>query len=255
MKSPIKHPDSHVTSLSYLKRIIPKGSTVWSYLFFSGELEFNLAESGRFVCAHTDRYVIYEFWQCAMNNVNLICEILNTQQFQDFKNERIFHILQENWPKYKDAYVRSAMFFLLNRYSESGLISSGTFSENNFNPVAISHLKKFDPDNFYLDIMPPFDSLELEKISPDADFLLFPLGKFNYNLFESGKSRGFEDSSIHHAALLDKLSGADRKFVALYKMHPKVIQVCEKFNVAMINKYGNKTANTQDCEEIIVTNF
>ena len=93
MKSPIKHSDGHGVCLSYIKSLVPKGSTIWSYLFFSGELEFNLAESERFICAHTDRYVIYEFWQCAMNNVNLICEILDTKQFQDFKNERIFHIL------------------------------------------------------------------------------------------------------------------------------------------------------------------
>jgi hypothetical protein len=255
MKSPIKHPDSHAICLSHIKNIVPKASTIWSYLFFSGELEFNLSESDRFICAHTDRYVIYEFWQCAMNNVNLICEILNTQQFHDFKNQRIFHILQENWPKYKDAYVRSAMFFMLNRYSETGLISSGTFSESNFNPVAMSHLKKFNPDNFHLEITPPFDSIQIERISPDADFLLFPLGRFNYNLFESGKSKGFEDSSIHHTALFDKLSATDRKWIVLYKMHPNVVSAYDKFNITMVNKYGNKVVNQQDCEELIVTNF
>ena len=103
--------------------------------------------------------------------------------------------------------------------------------------------------------MPPFDSIDIEKISPDAGFLLFPLGKFNYNLFESGKSKGFEDSSVHHDALFEKLSKVDRKWIVLYKKHPKVIHTYEKFNVTMINKYGNKVAKIQDCEDIIVTNF
>ena len=42
MKSPIKHSDGHGVCLSYIKSLVPKGSPIWSYLFFSGELEFNL---------------------------------------------------------------------------------------------------------------------------------------------------------------------------------------------------------------------
>ena len=53
MKSPIKDSINQFKCATFLKKIIPEGSVVHSFLFYAGDLEFTLAESQRFVCAHT----------------------------------------------------------------------------------------------------------------------------------------------------------------------------------------------------------
>ena len=148
MKSPIKESLNNFKCSAFLKTLIPRGSIVNSFLFFDGGVEFNLTESDRFVVAHTTKYVIYEFWKCAMENPARIAEL--SESLYPIGDEKAFHLFQENWPKYQDHYTRSALFFLLNRCSESGWISAGKFDDKNFNPLALSHLKKFSPKNFFL---------------------------------------------------------------------------------------------------------
>ena len=109
MKSPIKENINNFKALSVLKDTIPKGSVVDSFLFFSGEVELNLAESERFVIAHTNKYVIYEFWKCAMEDPVRIAEI--SEFIYPIGDEKLFHVFQEDWPKYKDHFTRSALFF------------------------------------------------------------------------------------------------------------------------------------------------
>ena len=63
MISPIKSSNSFNCKRDILK-IIPEGSVVSTFLFFDGELDLWLAEADRVVRAHTNKYVIYEFWKC-----------------------------------------------------------------------------------------------------------------------------------------------------------------------------------------------
>jgi site-specific DNA-adenine methylase len=255
MRSPIKYTQDHAKCLSYLKSIIPKGSIINSFAFFSGELEFNLAEAERFVNTHTNRYVIYEFWTCAMNDCQTLYELINSEQFDKFRNKKAFHILQENWPQYKDPYVRSALFFMLNRYSKTGLISSGEFNEKNFNPVALSYLKSFKPINFHLNYTTNTDLVDSLKKYNEADYLLLPIGSFSYNLFEHGKSMGFEQTRINHRKLHATLKETEQKWIIIYRNHNTLHKLYEAFNITMIDKYGRTTKDKENCEEIVVTNF
>ena len=63
MITPIKDPVEFKAG-DYLKSLIPAGSVVDTFFFYGGKLEFDLAQSARLVRAHTNRYVIYEFWHC-----------------------------------------------------------------------------------------------------------------------------------------------------------------------------------------------
>ena len=252
MKSPIKEVNGF-KCLSELKRIIPKGSVINSFLFFSGGIEFNLADSGRFVIAHTHKDVIYEGWDCAVKNPKQIAEM--SRFLFPIEDANTFHILQENWPTYPDPFARSALFFLLNRCSDSGWISAGKLAHHNFNPIALSYLNKFNPRNFYIMWDEEENLTENIKNAKPSDFLLLPVGKFSYNFFEHGKSKGHEMSTVHHKNLCETLKENKSKWVVIYKYHPQLFKLYKEYNISMINKFGKLTTDTQQCEEVLIANF
>ena len=43
--------------------------------------------------------------------------------------------------------------------------------------------------------------------------------------------------------------------VILYKYHKKLIKKYDDYNIIMVDKYGNRTARENNCEDVIVTNF
>jgi site-specific DNA-adenine methylase len=255
VKSPIKHPLDHARCLSHLKSIIPEQSVVWSYLFFSGQLEFSLAKSGRFVCAHTDKMPIYEFWNCLVADPEEVYNVVTSKQFQSLKDEQLFYMLQESWPYHKNPTIRAASFFFLNRCSNIGNVSSGEYNGQGLTPMAMSYLKRFKAINFYLRYADDFNKMTMPDISQESDFLLFPMKKYSHNLFEYGQSLGPEESAVNHNDFFEKISRITEKWIVLYKRHPMVFEIYKNFNIQMINKFGAPTANMADCEDIVVTNF
>jgi|TARA_Y100000034_G_C6897805_1_gene414354 hypothetical protein len=252
MTSPIKEINKF-KCLGELKRKIPKGRIINSFLFFGGGLELNLAGTDRFVIAHTNRYVVYEFWHCALQDPKRIADM--SKALFPIEDPNLFHILQENWPKYPDPFARSALFFLLNRCSESGWISAGKLNHKNFNPIALSHLSRFKPQNFYILWDQDKELTESVQEADDADYLLLPLGKFSYNFFEYGKSKGYEMPTIHHKNLCETLKAKENKWVVIYKFHPQVFKLYKGFNFTMIDRHGRVTGHRHDCEEVIIANF
>ena len=253
MKSPIKESINNFKCLSTLKNMIPRGSVVNSFLFFDGKLELGLADSHRFIVAHTNQYVIYEFWDCAMKDPGRIAEI--SKFLSPIHDENIFHILQENWPTYYDPYVRSALFFLLNRCSENGLISTGRLDTKNYNPFAVSQLKKFRANNFHIEWDQTDEFIKGIENARKADYLLLPVGKFSYNFFEHGKSRGFEMTPVDHQKLFETLHKTEDKWVVVYKAHSKLYNLYKEYNVTMLDKHGKLATKKDNCEEVVIANF
>ena len=99
-------------------------------MFFGGNIELNLAQMNRFVVAHTNKYVIYEFWDCVMKEPKKIGDM--SKFLFSATEPNIFYILQENWPKYNDPYLRSAMFFLLNRKCRLGTRNTRKMKKSSF---------------------------------------------------------------------------------------------------------------------------
>tara|TARA_Y100001973_G_scaffold97959_1_gene154825 strand:- start:749 stop:1438 length:690 start_codon:yes stop_codon:yes gene_type:complete len=226
-----------------------------SFLFFSGEVEFSLAASDRFICAHSSAYVTYEFWECVRQEPATIMEIVISKPFTNFLNKRIFHILQETWPFYKDPYVRSALFFILNRCSSTGAISSGDYDPLEFTPIALTNLRKFAIKNFHLQWDQGVALEEAIQREGEGEYLLIPLPAFSYNFFQEGKSLGFEEERVDHQKLKEVLAPLSKKWILTYPFHPAVLHAYKSFNIHMLNKYGNLVEDQTQCEEIIVTNF
>ncbi len=249
----LKNKDHETNSLSQILKIIPEGSVVDSYMFFNGQLEMTLSKYNRFVCAHTTQYVIYEFWLCLLENPNKIYEVLNNGFFKFTEKE--FPFLQENFAKYKDQFVRSAIFYFLNKCSSTGAVSYGEMERSELNKVDLAALKTFKkPDNFFL----VFDGDEIIKSFNvcHGDYQIINAGKFSYNLFEEGKSYGLEETKFDHSELAEYFANTDKKAILLYRYSPQVVKKYSKIssNMYFINQYGNVVSEDK-AREVIIANF
>ena len=257
MKSPIKCDGEITASLKHLKQMIPKGSIVNSYLLFSGNVEFGLCESDRFVIGRTNKYVVKEFWNCMLEDPRRVYDILNTKTFS-IPSDKLFYLLQDTWPQYPDPFVRAALFVYLNNCTEKGTISSGAPTTFDINPFSLSNIRKFKIENFHAQ----FDDVDcgsaLDSIAEEleSDFVLIPAGRFNFNLLNEATSVGHEVTRVNHKNIKTIFdSTTHNKVVLIYKFNPTINNMYKEYNKIMIDKRGYETNKKTDCEEIIVTNF
>ena len=257
MKSPLKDVNpTFVNMLGPLKEIIPAGSNIDSFLFFSGALEFNLAEANRPVTAHTTQYVIYEFWMHAIDDPQRVKEMASYIVKRAGGDELLFNTFQKDWLDYRDPYMRAAMFFVLNRSSSTGQLTAGEYLAEGVTPISIARLGNLNPLNFKIQWSRDMGLVEsLEPNTLTGEYCLIPAGKFSYNFFEEGKSRGWEETSVSHQLLHARVKESARPVVILYKFHPGVLQLYKDFNIRMYDKFGNVTDNPENCEDLIVANF
>jgi hypothetical protein len=223
MRSPIKDlGPTFYNTLSTLKQIIPEGTVTSSFLFFAGNLEFNLAEANR-----------------SING-----------------GERLFKTFQKEWLNCRDPFMRSAMFFVLNRSSSTGHLSSGAHEEDGVNAINLSYLNNFNPVNFNINWMQEEDFLVmLDEQKIKGDYFLIPAGKFNYNFFEEGKNKGIEETTVQHKELCERVQQLKQRTIVLYKFHPAILKLYKDFNVRMIDEYGRQISKREECKDLIITNF
>ena len=105
---------------------------------------------------------------------------------------------------------------------------------------------------FYDNVEDPIDGFKTAK---DTDYLLLPMGKYNYNLFDYGKNVGHDMILIDHEKTRKAIDKFNKKWVVIYKKHPAVFKLYAKKNLIMIDKHGNITNNKDRCMEIIINNF
>ena len=180
MRTPIKDLRNISKALPVLKTIIPPESTVESFLLFSGDIEINLAEAGYNVIAHTTELSVYDFWLTLIEDSDLVVNYV--EHFYPFPNQQVFNAFQKKFNTLKNPYARAALFFLLNRCSETGTVSSGDFDQSRFNPLCLSYLKRFKQNTFNVTF--DEDLIESLKKPMAADFVFIPAGKFNYSFFQ-----------------------------------------------------------------------
>jgi len=144
---------------------------------------------------------------------------------------------------------------LLNRHSDSGRVSSGKMVPEGFNSFSTLQLRRFNVKNLNLVLDKHSKFFDGIGDISETDLLLFPVGKFSYNLFEEGKSKGIEETTVDHKNLFNKLKNQDHRWVVLYKKHPAVFEMYKEFNVRMVDQYGRLTDKEAKCEELVIANF
>ena len=249
-------------SLQVLKQLIPQKSIVSTFLFYSGAIEFNLSHSDRFVVAHTNKGIIYEFWKCVEADSAYVAkqskyffDCLFRDESQIFPADSMFQHIQETWMKRSDPFARASYFFLLNRCSKNGLISSGELNLKNANPLAFSALRNIKFKNFHTHFDKGKDFIDSIRPEEKSDYLLFPVGKYHNILFKSGNVAGCETTPVNHQELYENLKQYDKKWVVLYKNHSDVFKLYEDYAITMVDKYGKRTTKKDKCEDIVIANF
>lgn len=252
MISPLKGATAY-KCVEYLKEAIPSESIVDTFLFYSGQLEFDLAQSNRLLRCHTNRYVVYEFWYCMQENPDRVAEI--AEYFRERIEPLSYTFLQKSWAGLKDHYVRAAVFFLLNICSEDGYVSSGHLNLRQYNPIMLNRIKQCSFENMRINFYKDKEFFAGASYIEKPEYLLFPLGKFNYNLFEEGKSYGYESTPVNHTSTKLSIDELQHKTLVLYKYHKEVLKLYDGYNITMINKYGKVTESTDHCEDLVIANF
>jgi len=237
-----------------IKSLIPPGSIVNSYAFYDGKIEFSLANDQRFVNASTTSLPVYTFWACLMHDPSKLHSMVSSDSLR-FEGEAILSILQDMWHTHKSPFITASLFFIMNRCSSTGLISSGELDTDMLTPTAIAKLKTFStPDNFHLNLSPAKLAKQIEK-SDSRSYNLVLGGRFNYNLFEQGKSIAIEQTSIDHRELAELCKNTDTKILITYDFDHKIPRTFKNNRIVMIDKYGIQTEREDRAEEIIVANF
>lgn len=242
MQTPIKNLKKRTNSVSILKELIPKGTVVGSYPFYDGNIEFRLAEADRFVIGMTQSLQVAEFWYCLLQDSKKISLI--AEKLFPTLNEATFDILKERWYAYKDPYVRSALFFLLNRCSNLGMVSHGDFDTTNYNVIALRDLRSFQIKNFNIQYVEQYQN---EKV----EINLFSPGKYHYDVLDIEEPRGIEESSFKHTKTLKEYRKNPSIFV--YEYHPK-LRTTKGYEKILIDQHGREIKNADNAKEIILHN-
>jgi hypothetical protein len=250
MRSPLQINTSK--SVSILKKIIPKGSSVSSFFFYDGTVEIALASAGRSITSRTNKYAVYEFWTCIMKEAKSISK--SVKFMHDRLSEAEMYLLQENWLSYKTPHDRSTFFYILNRCSDKNYASHGSINKLKLTPLTILNLQKFEIDNFNIIFDRNADPIKDLSVI-ESDFLYMPMGKYTHNLFDRGKSVGSDMFIVDHKKARAALEKINKKWVLVYNKHPAVFELYKNKNIIMIDGYGNKTIDRDKCREIIINNF
>ena len=255
MRAPLKDINNNIAALSYLESIIPAGSLLDTYCIYLGASELLLAED-RHVRCFTNSYVVYEFWRCIIDEPQKIFELLTCDDFS-FDAPEYYNVLQERWFTYRNPFLRSALFFMLNRCSETGLISCGELNQTNYTPLAIADIKKFKPpENFSVQYIkqPGAEVSTLVDFETNSDYIYIPAKNFSYNLFEEGRSYGPEQTRVNNRELKSLLN-SNKNIILHYNSHKALPNFFKKFKITMINKYGKVVYDERNSQEVIVANF
>ncbi len=253
-KTPLKNRLNPSKSLNTVLSKIPVGSVVDTFVLFDGEYEIALSEYDRFVCAHTNKYAVFEFWHTLQRSPQRMYKILTSNSFRF--HPKMYSILQEKWIAFKDPVIRSCLFFMLNQSSNTGMITSGVLETRQLDPVALSDIKSFKNKSTFNII---FDTdIELsDSISSElkGDYIFLSPGKFSYNFFEEGKSQSHDTTSIDHQKLKEALIESGKKFVLVYHYDKRVSKFYKKFNHTLIDKYGRIVESPAEATEVVIANF
>ena len=254
MNSLLRVPAKESRALGALKQLIPAGSVVHSFLLFDNTLEMGLAQDERFVVAHTNKYVVYEFWKCVQENPHRVADIV--EYFQPIEDENIFHLLQENWPKYRDPYIRSGLFLLLNRYSNDGNISHGSYNPEAYRPTHVFNLRRTAMNNTHL-ILDHGDNFlnDIKEINTRCDYVFLPIFSYSLNLLQEGKATGYEETIVYHKQVEDWLRSTDRNAVLLYRNTPSVRYLYKEHQMYFVDKYGRLSKDEKNAPEVLIANF
>jgi len=236
--------------------MMPRGYPIKSYMFFSGQIEFGLLSHGFDIGVLTNKMVIFDFWKHALDRPWTVAMHAAAMHKHSTCRE-VVHTYQQEWMTYREPYMRAAIFYLLNRYSNTGTIAHGDFDTDNFNAFSLETLKRMADIEYEIQLQyyPEFYVESGIKYANPEDILLFPAGAYAPPMLLRGVSEGVDQYVVRHHALKEHLLASGNKFVLCYKKNLQLLPLYRDFNLTYITKYGSVTSRLEKAEEIIINNF
>jgi hypothetical protein len=133
------------------------------------------------------------------------------------------------------------------------MITHGELNVKNYNPFALSDLRKFKVENFYLAGAHNKKLEESVGTSNSSTHIFVHAGKFSFNFFEHGKTESLEQLKFNHNKLLQCLSTSEKGVVIVYDFHPRLKTYKEHFDIMYLDESGKQT-NQANAKEIILHN-
>tara|TARA_R110002012_G_scaffold261932_1_gene444053 strand:- start:185 stop:727 length:543 start_codon:yes stop_codon:yes gene_type:complete len=161
-------------------------------------------------------------------------------------DENTFDILKKNWYSYKDPFVRSALFFLLNRCSNLGMITHGEFDVKNYNAFALRDLRSFKVENMHVNFLREKRIQDFNK-----NILIINAGKYRVSFLENEQVLGQEETEIKHSELLKNMSV--NKSIIIFKAHRALLKT-KGYEKVILDQYGRKTRDFSQAQEVILHN-
>jgi hypothetical protein len=238
-----------------LLEFIPAASKVNIFNLYGGYLALNLADKDRIVIANTNRYVVFEFWKCFLEGPDKIASISADLHARKAIDSRSIDFIQRSWAYWPNPYLRAALFFLLNNYAKRGGASTGEVTTMELSPFALRSLQQLQVSNLYLNFYDKNDILDFDFDQLKTDFVIFPVGKFSYNIFEHAKATGIETASINHNQLRTFLKATKNQTLLIYTMHPHLNEFYKDFEILYVDVYGKPTQTPSKAREALIANF
>lgn len=244
MQTPIRNPLFNTKAGPTIENLLPVGSVIDSFAFYSGDIELYLASRERFVSAHTEKEAIHDVWSTMLEGTTAVAEIAS--RIFPLNDEKDFPLLQEKWSKFKNPDVRAALFYFLNNCSDSGYVSKGAADTKNYNPVSLLRLKKFvKPESFHLSKI----EAKYQKIQDsEADYIFLQFPKYFKNYLSEGMNRGVEEEITDVESLATSLK--HKRYVLLTEPTKRLEGLfdCE---LIYIDQYGRETTEANSREVIL----
>jgi site-specific DNA-adenine methylase len=182
-----------------------------------------------------------------------------TENLHNDISPQFVYVLQSEWPKFKDPYFRSALFYLLNHYSFNGTVSYGEFNTDNYSPLSgrslINFFENHDVDKLNIKYYNNENWEDALKFVEPNEILFLPVGKFSLSPLNNNTFGGHEQYNINNRKVKQLIENYNKKFIMVYKAHPNIFNQYRDFNLLMVNKHGVITNEKLLAEDIIVTNL
>lgn len=205
----------------------------------------------------TNKWAIFEFWDCMIKNPYLIVDMANG--LHEKLSPQMVYVMQSDWPRFKDPFFRSAMFLLLNKYSADGTISHGDFNTANYSPLSgkslINFCENYDLSKLRLGYKKAEKYYECFDEIEEDEILFLPIGKIGTSPLSIQTRIGHEVYDLNYNKLKNMLHDYKKDFVAVCKFSQKIMRDHINYNTLLVGPGGEITADPLLAEEIIISNL
>ena len=248
----LKCPNKFVSS-AFLKEFLNPDIAVKTYGLKAGHIETDLYLAGFDVTMVTNRYFVWEFWNCLIQNPWGLRNAIEYYH-RETKTSDLSYFKDHWFTLFKKPEDRAAFFYLLNRYSKNGSFDCMELSKHNFSKFNLVSFENSIP--LVEDLKLSFTSHEnlifsFDKVKDDP-VILIPVGKMKRDYILKKEVKTLDTANYNFEAIKKYMNEDENKMVLVFKYDKYTDRFFD--DKIYINKFGVVTEDPELAEDLIVTN-